>query len=159
MPLAWLLSVLAALSLPLWAGVLAGGAGDAFDGPALKALPALLWPPALGLVLSLLLGWTLRRAAPWLSRRLPAGDLWWPLAAGARRLRRPGRATLRWLAAVQASWVAWWVAREHDAVTGLDVLTRAEGWLRRQLALLLLAVALGLAAVLLVGVEGMRLWP
>jgi hydrogenase-4 component B len=159
MPLAWLLCVLAALSLPLWAGWLAGGTGDAFDELALKALPALLWPPALGLALSVVLGWALRRVAPWLSRRLPAGDLWWPLAAGARWLRRPGQATLRWLAAVQASWVAWWVAREHGAVAGLDALTRAEDWFRRQLALLLLAVALGLAAVLLIGAEGMPLWP
>jgi hypothetical protein len=39
--------------------------------------------------------------------------------------------------------------RERDGLTGLDTLTRAQGWLRRQLALLLLALALGLAAVLL----------
>ena len=169
MPLAWLMSVLAALSLPLWASGLAvsrhkdGGlpvqVGDGFAWPPLSALPGLLWPLALGLLLSVVLGWGLRRVAPWLSRWLPAGDIWWPLAACGRWLWRLARGALRRLAALQAAWVAWWIARERDGLTGLDVLTRAESWLRRELAVLLLAVALGLAAVLLLSAKSTPLWP
>ncbi|WP_462330892.1 hypothetical protein, partial [Thiohalocapsa halophila] len=127
--------------------------------PPLHALPALLWPLGLGLLLSLALGWGLRRIAPWLSAHLPAGDLWWPLAAAGRRLWLLTRRMLRRLAAWQAAWVAWWVAREHDGATGLDALTSAEGWLRRQLPVLLLAVAVGLAAVLLLSAKSTPLWP
>jgi formate hydrogenlyase subunit 3/multisubunit Na+/H+ antiporter MnhD subunit len=159
MPLAWLLSVLAALSLPLWAGPLAGGRASMFGWPPLDALLKLSWPFGLGLLLSVVLGWGLRRVGPWLSRRLPAGDLWWPLAAFGRWLRRPATATLHRLAALQAGWIDWWSARERDGLAGLDVLTRAEGWLRRQLAVLLLAVALGLAAVLLLSARSTPLWP
>jgi formate hydrogenlyase subunit 3/multisubunit Na+/H+ antiporter MnhD subunit len=169
MPLAWLTSVLAALSLPLWASGLAvslhkdGGlpvqVADGFGWPPLSALPALLWPLTLGLLLSVGLGWGLRRVAPWLSCWLPAGDLWWPLSACGRWLWRLARGALRRLAALQAAWVAWWVARERDGLTGLDALTRAESWLRRELAVLLLAVALGLAVVLLLSAKSTPLWP
>ncbi|MBK1616911.1 hypothetical protein CKO42_00275 [Lamprobacter modestohalophilus] len=157
MPLAWLISVLAALSLPLWFSLLAGGIegvlsgqlADRFAWPPLSALPALLWPLGLGVLLSVVFGWSLHRVAVRLSHWLPAGDLWWPLAFCGRWLWHLVRRMLRRLAALQSGWIAWWVARERDGLTGLDTLTRAEGWLRRQLALLLLAVALGLAAVLL----------
>jgi formate hydrogenlyase subunit 3/multisubunit Na+/H+ antiporter MnhD subunit len=159
MPMAWLLSVLAALGLPFWAGWLTAERATGQGSPPLHALPALLWPLGLGLLLSLALGWGLRRIAPWLSAHLPAGDLWWPLAASGRRLWLLTRRMLRRLAAWQAAWVAWWVAREHDGATGLDALTSAEGWLRRQLPLLLLAVALGLAAVLLLSANSTPLWP
>jgi NADH:ubiquinone oxidoreductase subunit 5 (subunit L)/multisubunit Na+/H+ antiporter MnhA subunit len=145
MPLAWLLSVLAALSLPLWFSLLAGR----FAWPPLSAIPALLWPLGLGLLLSLALGWGLRRVATRLSDWLPAGDLWWPLAFCGRWLWRLARGLLQGLAILQAAWIAWWIARERAGLAGLDTLTRAEGWLRRQLALLLLAVALSLASVLL----------
>ncbi|WP_295878352.1 complex I subunit 5 family protein [uncultured Thiohalocapsa sp.] len=159
MPMAWVLSVLAALGLPFWAGTLAGTHTGGPGWPPLGALPTLLWPLGLGLLLSLVLGWSLRRIAPWLNARLPAGDLWWPLAAAGRGLWRLTRRMLRRLAAWQAAWVAWWVARERDGLAGLDTLTRAEGWLRRQLAVLLLAVAAGLAAVLLLSAESTPLWP
>ncbi|MBK5942178.1 hypothetical protein CCR96_23645 [Halochromatium roseum] len=167
MPLAWLISVLAALSLPLWFSWLAGGIEGVLSGrlagrfawPPLSALPALLWPLGLGLLLSLALGWSLRRVAPRLSDWLPAGDLWWPLAFCGRWLWRLARRLLQGLASLQAAWVAWWVAREGDGLAGLDTLTRAEDWLRRQLALLLLAVALMLAAVLLLSAKSRLLWP
>ncbi|WPL15168.1 Hydrogenase-4 component B [Thiorhodovibrio winogradskyi] len=149
MPLAWLICVLAGLSLPLWIGWHA----VAPDLPPLTALPALLWPLALGLLLSLVLGWSLCRFAPQialqLSRWLPAGDLWWPLAWCARGLLRAGRWTAQALANMQAAWVTFWVAREQAMLAALDQLIRAEGWLRRQLAMLLLALAGGLAALLL----------
>ncbi len=163
MPLAWLLSILATLSLPFWAdrlaGDLTGGRGGGFAWPPLAALPDLFWPLGLGLLLALTLGWSLRRVAPWLSHWLPAGDLWWPVAKGCRWLWRISRSALRGLSALQAAWVAWWLARERDGLTGLEVLTRAEGWLRRQLAILLLAVAVGLAAVLLFSAQSTPLWP
>lgn len=167
MPLAWLISVLAALSLPLWFSLLAGGIegvlsgrlADRFAWPPLSALPALLWPLGLGLLLSVVFGWSLRRVAVRLSHWLPAGDLWWPLAFCGRWLWRIVRRMLRRLVALQSGWVAWWVTRERDSLTGLDTLTCAEGWLRRQLALLLLAVALGLAVVLLLNAKSTLLWP
>lgn len=167
MPLAWLISVLAALSLPLWFSLLAGGIegvlsgrlADRFAWPPLNALPALLWPLGLGLLLSVVFGWSLRRVAVRLSHWLPAGDLWWPLAFCGRWLWRIVRRMLRRLVALQSGWVAWWVTRERDSLTGLDTLTCAEGWLRRQLALLLLAVALGLAVVLLLNAKSTLLWP
>jgi hypothetical protein len=109
--------------------------------------------------LSLALGSGLRRGATRLSHWLPAGDFWWPLAACGRWLWRLVSRMLRRLAVLQSAWVAWWVTRERDGLTGLDTLTRAEGWLRRQLALLLLTVALGLAAVLLLSTESSFLWP
>jgi len=167
MPLAWLISVLAALSLPLWFNWLAGGIEGVLSGrlmgrfawPPLSALPALLWPLGLGLLLSLALGWGLRRVAPRLSHWLPAGDLWWPLAFCGRWLWHLVSWMLRRLADLPSGWIAWWVARERDGLTGLDTLTRAEGWLCRQLALLLLAVALGLAIVLLLNAKSTLLWP
>ncbi len=167
MPLAWLMSVLAALSLPLWAswltggvaGVLSGRFANRFAWPPISALPTLLWPLGIGLLLSAVFGWSLRRIAPQLSHWLPAGDLWWPLATCGRWLRRLASVMLRQLAILQSAWVAWWVARERNSLTGLDALTRAEGWLRRQLALLLLAVALGLTTVLLFSAKSTPLWP
>ncbi|MBK5930689.1 complex I subunit 5 family protein [Halochromatium salexigens] len=183
MPLAWLLGIVAALSLPFWAGWLAGGLtaeladqlADGIDGelegafsrqlagglasPPLSALPALLWPLGLGLLFSIVLGWSLRRVATRLSHWLPAGDLWWPLAFCGRWLWCLARGLLQGLVILQAAWIAWWVARERDGLTGLEMLTRAEGWLRRQLALLLLAVALGLAVVLLLNAKSTLLWP
>ncbi|MEA3640484.1 MAG: complex I subunit 5 family protein [Lamprobacter sp.] len=166
MPLAWLISVLAALSLPLWfswlaggiEGVLSGRLANRFAWPPLSALPTLLWPLGLGLLLSIALGWGLRRVATRLSHWLPAGDLWWPLAFCGRWLWRLVIRMLRRLALLQSAWIAWWVARERDGLTGLDTLTHAEGWLRRQLALLLLVVALGLAAVLLLSAKSTPLW-
>jgi hypothetical protein len=223
MPLAWLLTMIAALSLPCWGGWLTGGfpaeltdglplglAGEADvklddnlsngleDGlvseppweasaglsrglsgglsgdvegmrsgqcssglawPPLSALPALLWPVGLGLLLAVIFGWGLRRFVPRLSSWLPSGDLWWPLAACSHWLWRLGRRLLRWLAAEQAAWVTWWNARERDGLRGLDTLIGAEDWLRRQLPLLLIAVALGLAAVLLLSAAHRPPWP
>jgi formate hydrogenlyase subunit 3/multisubunit Na+/H+ antiporter MnhD subunit len=155
MPLAWLLSVFAALSLPLWSSWLVDGLAS----PPLSALPDLLWPLGLGVLLSGVFGWSLGRVAVRLSDWLPAGDLWWPLAFCGRWLWRLGRGLLQGLAILQAAWIAWWVACERAGLAGLDTLTRAEGWLRRQLALLLLAVALGLAVVLLLNVRSTLLWP
>jgi formate hydrogenlyase subunit 3/multisubunit Na+/H+ antiporter MnhD subunit len=149
MSLAWLICALAGLSLPLWIGWYAG----APDWPPLTALPGLLWPLALGALLSLMLGWSMQRFAPRhslaLSRWLPAGDLWWPLAWCTTQLMRSGCWTARALSVTKVAWVAFWVAREQGALAALDHLLRAEGWLRRQLAMLLLAVAGGLAALLL----------
>ncbi|WP_462320137.1 proton-conducting transporter transmembrane domain-containing protein [Halochromatium sp.] len=167
MPLAWLLSVLAALGLPFWASWLTdglaygltAGQADGFAWPPLRALPTLLWPLGLGLLTSVVIGWSLYRVAPRLSHWLPVGDLWWPLATCGRWLWQLARGLLRRLSALQAAWVAWWLARERNGLSGLDALTRAEGWLRRQLSLLLLAVALGLAAVLLLSTRGTPVWP
>lgn len=149
MPMAWMMTVLAGLSLPLWIGWQAGGP----DWPPIAVLPGLLWPFVLGVLLSLALGLSLPRFAPaaalWLSRWLPAGDLWWPLAWCMRALLRAGRWTAQILAAGKAAWVAFWIRREQAAVGALDRLTRAEGWPRHQLALLMLAAAASLAGLLL----------
>ncbi|MBK1703555.1 complex I subunit 5 family protein [Halochromatium glycolicum] len=219
MPLAWLLTMIAALSLPCWGGWLTGDfpagltdglpldladeaddklgddlsdgledglvseppseasaglsgglSGDlegmhsgqcasGFAWPPLSALPALLWPVGLGLLLAVIFGWGLRRFAPRLSSWLPAGDLWWPLTACSHWLWRLGRRLLRWLGAGQAAWITWWNARERDGLRGLDTLIGAEDWLRRQLPLLLMAVALGLAAALLLSAAHRPPWP
>ncbi|MFP4602661.1 MAG: complex I subunit 5 family protein [Halochromatium sp.] len=159
MPLAWLMSLVAALSLPFWAGWLTGGLVGGRGWPRFSELPTLLWPLGLGLLMSVGFGWSLRRLGPRLSHWLPAGDLWWPLAAGGRRLRRLGRRMLKGLASLQAAWIAWWGARAGNGLTGLNALTRAEGWLRRQLAMLLLAVAVGLAGLLLLDAQSTPLWP
>lgn len=187
MPLAWLLSLVAALSLPFWAGWLRGGldgelamklrdrllgglAGrleDAFQTqlaeglawPSFSALPALLWPLGLGMLLAVVLGWGLRKVAPTLSHWLPAGDLWWPLVACGRWLWRLVGTLTSNLATLQSAWIAWWVARERGAFTGLDRLAQAEVCLRRQLAMLLLAVALVLGLLLLLNTSHTPLWP
>lgn len=191
MPLAWLMSILAAFSLPFWAGRLQGGLQNwlqnafpdgaeamrsgqlaaGFAWPPFSELPVLLWPLGLGLLLSIVLGWSLRRLGRRLGPRLgprlglrlshwlPAGDLWWPVAACGRWLWCLGRGILTRLARLQETWIAWWIARAGNGLTGLNALTRAEGWLRRQLAMLLLAVAVGLAGVLLLNAKSTPLWP
>jgi len=108
-------------------GISSGQCPSGFAWPPLSALPTLLWPVGLGLLLSGIFGWGLRRLAPRLSNWLPVGDLWWPLAACSHWLWRLGRRLLRWLAPGQAAWVAWWNARERDGLRGLDALTGTEG--------------------------------
>jgi hydrogenase-4 component B len=146
MSLAWLLLVACALTLPLWLPAL----GMRPASPPAGELVGLWWPLGAGLAMSLLVGWLAHRRVlrvTW--RRPPPGDLWWPLAGGTRRLARGGRAWLTWLAEAKAAWVAWWVAREREGVALLDGLSCGEAWLRRHAAVLMMAVAVGLALVLL----------
>lgn len=139
--------------------MLSGRFAERFAWAPISAVPNLLWPLGLGLLLAVILGWNLRRIGPRLSAWLPAGDLWWPFAASSRRLRRLGSALQRTLAFLQAAWVDWWVARERDGLKGLDALTHTERWLRRQLALLMLVVALGLATILVFSAGSTPIWP
>ncbi|CAM3532149.1 complex I subunit 5 family protein [Halomonas lysinitropha] len=145
MPLAWLASLLAALTLPWWWG------GElALRGlPPLAELPGLLWPLALGLAGSLGVWAVARRRPLHLARRLPPGDLWWLLVEGWQRLRVRGQGSLDRLVSARDVWVAWWVARERDVVRVLDSMTRAEEWLRRHAAVLMMGVAVGLALLML----------
>lgn len=145
MPLAWLATLLAALILPWWLGEGLATPG----GPPPAELPGLLWPLAVGLVASVA-AWGVARHRPLRATwRLPPGDLWWPLARAWQAWRLRGQARLARLGLAQGAWVAWWVARERDAVRALDGMTRGEGWLRRHAAVLMMAVAVGLALALL----------
>ncbi|MCL7939937.1 complex I subunit 5 family protein [Halomonas sp. ATCH28] len=147
MPLAWLGALLAALTLPWWLG------GELVDRgwPPLAKLPGLLWPLALGLAVSVMAWAVARRRPPRASWRLPPGDLWWPLVSGGQRLRVWGQGSLARLGSAQHAWVAWWVARERDAIRALDGMTRGEGWLRHHAAVLMIGVAVGLALLMLFG--------
>ncbi|NLC20972.1 MAG: hypothetical protein GX771_03560 [Halomonadaceae bacterium] len=91
MPLAWLITVLAALTLPWWLPL--GESGTAW--PPLQEFPALVWPAALGLAIAGLVWGTSRQAAyhKWLAGGwLRQGDLWWGYAALARRVMTAMRA-------------------------------------------------------------------
>ncbi|MFQ3789274.1 complex I subunit 5 family protein [Halomonas sp. A29] len=83
MSLAWLFTVLASASVPLWLPI--GEAGVPW--PPLKELPGLLWPVALGLALAGLVLIAARAGVgEWrITARLRPGDLWWGYAALARR--------------------------------------------------------------------------
>lgn len=146
MPLAWLATLLAALALPWWLG----GEGIVRGWPPPAELPGLLWPPALGLAGSLAAWAVARRRPPWVTRRLPPGDLWWPLMRGWRRLGTRTQGSLAWIGRTQRAWVAWWLAREHDAIRALDGMSRGEDWLCRHAAVLMMGVAVGLALLMLV---------
>lgn len=145
MPLAWVTTLLAALTLPWWLG------GELVEGgwPPLAELPGLLWPLALGLLGSVVVWAVARRRALRFIHRLPPGDLWWPLARAWQALRTRGQVRLARLGRAQAGWVAWWVARERDAVRALDGMTRGEEWLRHHAAVLMMVVAAGLALLML----------
>ncbi len=146
MPIAWLLLVASALSLPLWLPVLA--VVPAW--PPSTELAGLWWPALLGVALALLAGWlTHRRPLRMARRRPPAGDLWWPLSRGMGHLWGGTRPWLVRLAAWKAAWVAWWVALERSGTSALDALGESEAWLRRHAAVLMMAVAVGLALALL----------
>ncbi|MGM0693458.1 MAG: complex I subunit 5 family protein [Pseudomonadota bacterium] len=145
MPLAWLAILLAALALPWWLG-------DELvnqERPPPAELPGLLWPLALGLMLSLLAMYLARRRPLRATRRLPAGDLWWPLARGGQWLRERGQGRLAQLASMQGDWVAWWMARERDVRRTLDDMIRGEGWLRHHAAVLMMGLAVVLALLML----------
>ncbi|MDI5920705.1 complex I subunit 5 family protein [Halomonas sp. LR5S13] len=147
MPLAWLATLLAALTLPWWLGDELVDQGW----PPLAELPGLLWPLVLGLAGSVAT-WGVARWRPLrVTRRLPSGDLWWLLMGGWQRLRAWAQGSLDRLGSVQGAWVAWWVARERDAIEALDGMTRGEGWLRRHAAVLMMGVAAGLALLMVFG--------
>lgn len=145
MPLAWLVTLLAALGLPWWLG---GGLLPQ-GWPPMAELPGLLWPLLVGLA-GAAVAWGVARYRPLrVTWRLPPGDLWWPLARGWHWLWGRARAGLTWLGSAQSAWVAWWVAREREAIKALDEVTAAEAWLRRHAALLMMGVAVVLALMIL----------
>ncbi len=146
MPLAWLLLVVSALTLPLWLPAL----GLAPAWPPREELFGLWWPVLLGVALALLVGWLTRgRPLRMAGRRLPAGDLWWPLSRGLSRLWVATGPWLVRLAAAKTAWVAWWVALEEAGISALDALGERETWLRRHAAVLMMVVGVGLALALL----------
>ncbi len=145
MPLAWLGTLLAALTLPWWldeALIIHGW-------PPLTDRLGLLWPLGLGLTASMV-AWLVSRHRPLrLAPRLPPGDLWWLLVRAAQWLHARGQVSLARLATAQGRWVAWWVAREHKAMRMLDGMIHVESWLRRHAAVLMMGVAAGLALLML----------
>lgn len=144
MPLAWLLLAASALTLPWWLPLLGPEAPPAPR----EELLGLWWPVLAGLVLALPAAWLAWQGVA-MAWRPPPGDLWWPLARGAGRLAVMASAVGARLAAMKESWVAWWMARESDAIRALDGLARGEGWLRRHAAVLMMGVAVGLALLML----------
>ncbi|MBE0488678.1 MAG: hypothetical protein IBX53_06330 [Halomonas sp.] len=146
MPLAWLLLMVSALTLPLWLPVL----GMRPEPPPAAELAGLWWPALLGVLLALPGGWLIRyRLRRLAKRRPPPGDLWWPLASGLSRLWVATWPWLERLAVMKAAWVAWWVGLERSGTAALQALGGGERWLRRHTAVLMMVVAVGLALVLL----------
>ncbi|MFO8045881.1 MAG: proton-conducting transporter membrane subunit [Halomonas sp.] len=146
MPLAWLLLVVSALTLPLWLPAL----GMAPAWPPRDELLGLWWPVLLGVALALLVGWRIQRwPLRMATRRPPAGDLWWLLTGGFSRLWMATAPWLVRLAAAKTAWVAWWVALEAAGISALDALGESEAWLRRHAAVLMMMIAVGFALVLL----------
>ena len=153
MPLAWMLTVLAAVTLPFWLPM-----GESYvSWPSLEALPSLLWPAGLGLAVAGLV-WLaagrkidVQRADAWLRQ----GDLWWGYAA---LVQRGGAILLTWESALEA-WsqrLRRWLNRgERQVMQRLDDLVRFEHVFARFNVLLMIAVAgllllgfwLGLAGV------------
>lgn len=147
MPLAWLLAVLSALTLPWWLPL--GETGLTW--PPLQELSALVWPAALGLAIAGLVWWISRQAAyqhkgladGWLRQ----GDLWWGYATLARRVMTAMR--------VQGERLGSWVQRVRQRLRGdeqrgmrlLDKVTRIEQFFVRFNAPLMV----GLALLLLLG--------
>lgn len=145
MPLAWIFTVLAATTLPLW---LPGGE-TYVAWPSPEALPSLLWPAALGLAVAGV-AWLaikhergIRAITVWLRQ----GDLWWVYAALAQRggaiLLSLGRA----LEASSERMRTWLNRAEREALQRLDALTRVESIFARFNILLMI----GVAGVLLLG--------
>ena len=145
MPLAWLLLLASGLLLPAWLPLL-GAEGSS---PPREELASLWWPLLAGLALVLPAIWLTRRGVSLAWHRPPPGDLWWPLSRAAGRLVDAARAGGERLAAIKGGWVAWWMGLERSGTAALDALGEGESWLRRHAALLTMAVAVGLALVLL----------
>ncbi|MDR5892404.1 proton-conducting transporter membrane subunit [Halomonas mongoliensis] len=147
MPLAWLLLLASGLLLPAWLPLLGAEGGS----PPREELAGLWWPLLAGLALVLPAIWLTRRGVSLAWHRPPPGDLWWPLSRAAGRLVEAARAGGERLAAIKGGWVAWWMELERSGTAALDALGEGESWLRRHAALLTMAVAVGLALVLLFG--------
>ena len=145
MPLAWLGTLLAALSVPLWVPLPESGP----QWPPLGEWPSLLWPALTGLLLAgLVLAACFRLRREWpVSRRLMPGDLWWGYARLASRLgRRLGalsEAGEARSARLRIRLVEW----ESRVVRVFSRLTRYEQGFRR----LAVPLMVGVAVVLLVG--------
>ncbi|PMR69507.1 hypothetical protein CR158_10160 [Halomonas heilongjiangensis] len=139
MPLAWLGMLLAAGTLPWWLPL----GRPAW--PPVDELPGLLWPVALGVGLAVAAAWAARRW-PWhLHGRLPPGDLWWPLAAAWWGCRGRVQGPMAWLGETRAVLVACLVEGERRWKGRLVAVSRAEGWLRRHAAVLMMVIAIVLA--------------
>lgn len=145
MSLAWVATLLSALTLPWWLG----GELVEWGWPPLVELPGLLWPLALGLLGSLVVWAVARRRALRFIHRLPPGDLWWLLVRGWTRVHEQAHAMQARSAGVRVAWLAWWAAREQEAIRALNGQARAEEWLCHHAAVLMMVVAAGLALLML----------
>ncbi|MBS9402968.1 hypothetical protein KG088_04945 [Halomonas sp. TRM85114] len=144
MPVAWLGTLLAAASLPWWLPM------GRPDWPPLGELVGLWWPAALGVVLAVSIGLMARQHLHEVIKKLPPGDLWWPLMRGYQAVAgRVARGVSR-LGASVAAVVRRLQALERWLVDGLGVLARGEQWLGRHGAVLMMASALLLAIIMLV---------
>ena len=146
MPLAWLLAIVAAMSVPLWLPV-AGGVDAPWPPP--DELPGLLWPVGAGLALAGLgLYWlvdiTRRRRVVW---RLMPGDLWWLYTVLARYLGAGLTSFADGLERRGSGLRARLVARERRAIAWVDGLTRHE----RRFRQLAVPLMIGVAVLLLLG--------
>ncbi len=149
MSLAWLGSVAAALSVPLWVPL----AGGELHWPPLAEWPGLLWPLLLGLVLAGVVPAVLSRSRhAWRAlSRLPPGDLWWlyarlarGLAAWLRRINDAGERR----GARMRGYLSGWEQRAVHFATGLVAYERT---FRRLAVPLMVAVAVALLLGLWLG--------
>ncbi|MFY0990102.1 complex I subunit 5 family protein [Halomonas sp. C05BenzN] len=143
MPLAWLGTLLAAVTLPWW---LPTGRPE---WPPAGELPGLLWPVALGAGLALVVLAGARRWPRHVAWQLPPGDLWWPLAAAWRYLLARARGPLARCGEWRSTLVESLVARERRAIDRLAAVARGEGWLRRHTAVVMMVTAIVLAMTIL----------
>lgn len=145
MPLAWLATLMAAVSLPWWLPV----RPPAWPSP--SQWLDLWWPVALGLGVCLSAWGVSRHRTLHLIAGWHAGDLWWPLAAAWQRLTRTTRQWISRLAEAMALTGESLHRVEEWLIERADMVLRGETGLRRHLMVLMTSIAVLVAILLLAG--------